>query len=272
MNRFRSFLDQALAVLKRAASAVRKQPFGVLAALTGLLAAVLAALLPWQLPRLIDDIVLAAARRIAATGFTESDPIRAEVLSLLIRTVAAMVLYLVSVWAALRSARKLRTNLRDAVQNKRKAHESAGHTPPPDWDKDVNRDIDHLCASVAAAPEWLMLLTGLVVCVALFTRAPLLPALTPPVVALLACCIRDALRIRRAPRAMQTAAVTALWAAGTLGIAAYMLLQTENAPSLGTVTLVLLAMTLLVPAALQLPYRNLRPTAEALRRIRGFLR
>ena len=34
----------------------------------------------------------------------------------------------------------------------------------------------------------------------------------------------------------------------------------------------LLSMTVLIPAALQLPYRNIRPTREALNRIRGFLK
>lgn len=260
------------AMLKRAAAFVKKQPFAVLALLCGIAAAVLTALLPWQLAPIINDISLAVGRRIAGTGITKPASIRAETLALTIRAAVAMALYLFAVWAALHSARKARAELRRIVHEKRLQHEAEGHTPPPDWEKDVGRDIDHLCASIAAAPEWMMLLAGAVCCVVLLTKLPILPALLVPVTALLCCYVRDALRLRKRSRSIQAGAVAAIWAAAVLGALALLTLRADPAIPLGSIVLELLSMTVLVPAALQLPYRNIRPTREALSRIYGFLK
>ena len=268
MNR----LKQLPALLKRAGTLAKAQPFAVLALLGGIVAAVLTALLPWQLAPIINDISLAVGRRIAGTGITKPAPIRAETLALTIRAAVAMALYLFAVWAALHSARKARVSLRRIVQEKRLQYEAEGHTPPPDWEKDVGRDIDHICASIAAAPEWLMLIAGAICCIVLLTKLPPLPALLPPVTALLCCYVRDALRLRKRSRSMLTAAVAAIWAAAVLGALALLTLRADPAVPLGSIVLELLSMTVLIPAALQLPYRNIRPTREALNRIRGFLK
>ena len=272
MNRIKPILQRCLQILRRAAGLVAAHPFGLLALVCGTAAAVLAATLPWQLAPMLNDITLAVARRIAGTGETELVPIRKEAFALMLRAIIAMALYLVAVPAALRSARKARGDLRKTVHEKRLEHEAAGHTPPPDWEKDVGRDIDHLCASIAALPEWLMLIAGLICCVLLLTRLPALPALAVPVAAVIACWVRDTLRQSKRSRTAQIAAVAAVWAAATLGAFAWMALQPDPARPLGSLVLELLGMTLLIPAALQLPYRNLRPTREALTRIRGCLK
>ena len=49
-------------------------------------------------------------------------------------------------------------------------------------------------------------------------------------------------------------------------------LDVERAVPVSSLCLLLLGMALIVPAALQVPYRNLPPAFAALRRVRGFLK
>ena len=272
MTQIKRIFSGILGFLKRFVSFSRRQPFGVLAALCGIAAAALAVFLPWELPKILNDLNLSVAKQLAGTGAADLAPIRTAALSLLVKTACVAALYLASIWCALRCARKLRGDLRTAVNTRRAFHEAAGHTPPPDWEKEVGRDIDHISAMVAAAPEWLMVLAGAVFCVMLLVRTPDISAIWIPITAVAVCAARDILRRQHVPYAVQAAVMAALWIAGTLMTVLRAIQPTASGTPLGMLGLLLLGMTLIVPAALQAPYRNLRPAWEAFRRVHGFLK
>lgn len=272
MTQVKRMLSAILAFWKRFGKAVKAQPFGLLAALCGTVSAVLAVFLPWEVPKILNDLSLGVAKRLAGTGTVKLAPIRTAALGLLGKTALVAALYLLAIWCALRCAKKLRGDLRAAVEAKRAFYESEGHTPPPDWEKDVRRDIDLISAMVAAAPEWLMVLAGLVWCVLLMTRAPLAAAIWIPVTAVAVCVTRDILRQRRVLRAIQLGVTAAIWSAGALLMVLRAVQPVEPGIPLGTLALLLIGMALVVPAALQLPYRNLIPAWRAYQRVRGFLK
>ena len=272
MNALNRFLTAAGTVLRRAWHALKAQPFGILGAVCAVAAVVLLLPAPWQLQTLLNDLNLAVARRLAATGIADSAPMQGAATRLLVRTACAMALYVGAIRCALVSAKKLRGDLRAAVQQKRAAHEAAGHTPPPDWEQDVNRDIDHISAMIAAAPEWLLLLAGVVFSVLLLVRAPFSAAIAAPVTAVGMCVLRDTLRQKRVSRALQIVASAALWGAGTFYTLHRAAMLTEPAVAPGTLAVLLLGMALIVPGALQLPYRNLKSAWAAFRRVHDFLK
>ena len=272
MNQLKSVMDAVRSGLQRALRTLRAQPFGIIAAVCALAAAVIVLLLPGHFSAVINSLSLAAAKRLAGTGTAKLAPITADARTCLLLAICAMALYLGAVHCALRCARSLRSRLRDAVQAKRAQHKAAGHTPPPGWDKDVARDIDHISAMVAALPEWLMLVAGIVFSVMLLVRGPGAAAIWIPITAVVACITRDMLRQRHMQSALQTCAVSAIWCTGTLMMILRAVQPSEPGIALGTLCLLLIGMALIVPGALQLPYRNLHPAWEAFRRVRGFLK
>ena len=269
-------LHTAAAKLRAACKGVGRffvrQPFAVPALLAGLAAACIAAGLPFRLESLVNALSFAVARRIAGTGITEPAPLRAEALTLLKFTAAAAILYLISLWLARRSARRAQTDLRAAVQAKRERYVEQGFTPPDNWETDVKKDIRRLCVMIASLPEVLLLVAGFVFCLKLLPRLPSVAAFALPLTAISVCYAAEALRLRRASRAAQTTAASALWAAGALIALTSLLRQTPNSLLLGTVVLTLLATAVIVPAALLLPWRSVLPAWGAFRRIRSFLK
>lgn len=272
MNQAKQFLSALASLLKRAAGVVRAQPLCVLAALFGLAAAVIAPMLPQRFTTVWTDLTFAAAKRLAGTGTVKLAPILADARGCIVLTLIAMALFVAAVWCARTGARKLRTSLRSAVHARRLQHEAAGHTPPENWETDVANDIDHISAMMAATPEWLMLAAGLVFCVSLLTHTSLRAAIWIPLTAAALCVVRDALRARRAQSAVRICACAAVWAAGALFMVLRAVLPAERAVPISSLCLLLLGMALIVPAALQVPYRNLPPAFAALRRVRGFLK
>ena len=272
MKQVKSIFSALLVHLRRFAGAARRQPLGVLALACSVAAAILVLFLPWAMPKILNDLNLAVAKQLAGTGTVKPGPIRAAALTLLFKAACAAALYLASIRCALRCARQLRSDLRTAVNARRAAYESEGHTPPPDWESEVGRDIDHISAMVAAAPEWLMVAAGMILCVMLLVRAPILAAIWSPVTALAVCAARDILRRQRVSPAIQTVVMASLWSAGALMMLLRAIQTTEPGISLGMLVLLLLGMALIVPAALQAPYRNLQSAWEAYRRVRNFLK
>ena len=272
MNQAKQFLSKLASLLRRAAGTVRAQPLCVLAVLFGLAAAVIAPMLPQRFSLILNDLNLAAAKRLAGTGTAKLAPVLAQARSCILLSVLAMALFLAAVWCARIGARSLRIALRSAVHARRLQHESAGHRPPENWETDVASDIDRISAMMAATPEWLMLAAGLVFCAALLTRTPLGTAIWIPLTAAAVCVVRDVLRARRAQGAVRVCICAAIWAAGALIMVLRAVLDAERAVPVASLCLLLLGMALIVPAALQVPYRNLPPAFAALRRVRGFLK
>jgi hypothetical protein len=117
-----------------------------------------------------------------------------------------------------------------------------------------------------------MVIAGVVFCVMLLLRTPVLAAVWIPVTAVAVCAARDILRRQRVPYAVQNAAMAALWCFGTLMMVLRAVQPSEPGIPLGTFVLLLLGMAVIVPAALQAPYRNLHPAWAAYRRVRNFLK
>ena len=272
MTQVNRIFSALLVHLRRFAGAVKSQPFGLLSGLSGIAAAILAVTLPWAVPGLLDDLSLAVAKRLAGTGVQKLAPISASALALLGKTALAAVLYLAAIWCALRCARQLRGDLRTAVNAGARSIRGRGSYAAARLGEDVGRDIDHISAMVAAAPEWLMVAAGMILCVMLLVRAPILAAIWIPVTALAVCAVRDILRRQRVSPAIQTVVMASLWSAGTLMMLLRAIQTTEPGISLGMLVLLLLGMALIVPAALQAPYRNSSAAWEAYQRVRGILK
>ena len=272
MTALKRFFAALGAYLRRIGKAVRTQPLGVVAAVCGLIAAILAVGLPWRLAPILNNLNLAVAKRLAGTGNAALEPILTASLDLLWRAALTAVLYLAAVRCAMRCARKLQRDLRAAVDARCKAHAAEGHTPPPDWERDVARDIDRIAAMTSAAPEWLMLLAGIVFCVTLLLRAPFSLAVIVPLTGIALCAARDLMRRRGGSRVLQLLVPVSLWCLGAFLLALRASRMAEPAVPPGTLAALLLGMALLVPAALQLPYRNLGSAWQAFRRVHGFLK
>lgn len=272
MNKIKSFLSPILPALRRFGALIRKQPFLIPALLCAVAAAALVPGLLWKLAATLNDLQLAVAKRLAGTGASDPASMRVQTLALLIRAAIVAALYLAGSFCALYTARRFKAALRDAVQSRRKAYEAEGHTPPPDWEQDAARDVDRIAALIAAAPEWMMLLAGLGVCVTLLLNAPFVSALLVPITAAAMLLTRSFLRRKeRDPRLISLL----LWAIWSVGLFLVLLLSVRNAEStqpLGALAALLLSAGLLPPAALQLPIRTLRPARQSYQRIRGFLK
>lgn len=272
MNKLKAFLARFAAECRRAGTWCKAHPFAVPAAVTAVLAACIAAALPRKLEPIINALSFAVARRIAGTGIADLTATQSDAAALLTHTAAAMLLYMAAVRLSLRCARAERDRLRTAVQEKRAQFVAEGHQPPENWERDVERDIAHVSASIAAVPEWLMLFAGFIIMLELIPKLALVPALLLPVTAIAACFCRDHLRARRIPQPAQTTVLAAIWAAGIIAMLALLLRETAPVVSLGRITRCVLTMALIVPAALQLPYRSVGPICTAVKRLRGFLK
>lgn len=272
MTKLKTFLSRFAVLCKRSGKWCAAHPFAVPAAVTALLAAILAAPLPQKLEPIVNALSFAVARRIAGTGIADLAATQSDATSLLTQTAAAMLLYIAAVWLSLRCARAERDRLRAAVQEKRTQLAADGHQPPENWEQDVERDIARVSASIAAVPEWLMLLAGLVIMLGLMPKLPLLPALLLPITAIAVCFCRDHQRVRRLPQPAQATVVAAIWVAGTLAVLVLLLRQADPSIPLGLIVRCAITMALIIPAALQLPYRSIQPIITALKRLRGFLK
>ena len=271
MNKLNDLLSALRPKLRRAGDLIRKQPFLIPALLCAVAAAVLVPGLLWRLEALLNALQLAVAKRLAGTGAAEPAPLSAQAAALLLRAAVTAALYLAGASCALLTARRFKAALRDAVQTRRIAHEMNGHTPPPDWEQDAARDVDRIAALIAAAPEWLMLLAGLAVCVMLLFRAPFGAAILILLTAAVLFLVRTFLRHRGTDAQLISLLLWALWAVGLFVVLVCTRSQ-EGTQPLGTLIVLLLSAGILPPAALQLPIQTLRPARESYKRIRGFLK
>lgn len=272
MNKLNELLSALRPKLRRAGDLIRKQPFLIPALLCAVAAAMLVPGLLWRLEALLNALQLAVAKRLAGTGTADPAPLSAQAAALLIRAAITAALYLAGASCALLTARRFKAALRDAVQTRRIAHEMNGHTPPPDWEQDAARDVDRIAALIAAAPEWLMLLAGLAVCVMLLFRAPFRAAILILLTAAVLFLVRTFLRRRGTDARLISLLLWALSAAGLFAVLVLCTKSQENAQPLGTLIVLLLSAGILPPAALQLPIQTLRPAQQSYQRIRGFLK
>ena len=74
------------------------------------------------------------------------------------------------------------------------------------------------------------------------------------------------------PQPAQATVVAAIWVAGTLAVLVLLLRQADPSIPLGLIVRCAITMALIIPAALQLPYRSIQPIITALKRLRGFLK
>ena len=272
MTKGKRILAKLGAAFKRAGRLIARNPLVLPMLLIGAAAAILAYGLPWRLESAINAMSFAVARRIAGTGITESAPLRAEALTLLKLTLAAALLYLCAVWLALQCARRAQNDLRAALEAKRAVYVEKGFVPPETWADDAAKDTRRLSAAVASVPELMMLIAAFTFCGNLLSRLPSVAAAALPVTAILVFYAVHRLTERGIARPVRTIAVAGLWAAGTLTGLAGLLKQTPNSLLLGTVVMLMLAMTVIIPAVLLLPWRSALPTWAAFKRIRTFLK
>lgn len=272
MNKLKGLFSALLPKLRRLGEAIRKQPLLIPALLCAVAAAALVPGLLWKLAAVLNDLQLAVAKRLAGTGVSAPAALQAQTLALLMRAAIIAALYLAGSFCALYTARRFKTALRDTVQKRREAYEAEGHTPPPDWEQDAAHDVDRIAALIAAAPEWMMLLAGLGVCVTLLLNAPFFTALLVPITAAAMLLSRTFLRRRERDPRLISLLLWAIWAVGLFLVLMLSVRNAESAQPLGALAALLLSAGILPPAALLLPIRTLRPARQSYQRIRGFLK